>query len=186
MNGRRLLWTALLCVLSLWLTVILAAGMAAAVVFSNLPPLEPTAPIFEGLAQPYQARLIAGVATEPAFHIADVTQLICFCLSMVLFVLLEGTAVFRQVRPLQRQVRGLLIVLGGLLVLIRWQWVGFAMQGHLTVERYAAEAGLFDKAIEAQNAFLELHPTAAHLWEVSAVVLLLAFALNVWAAVRNA
>jgi hypothetical protein len=185
MNRRRILWTALLCVLSLWLTVILAAGMAAAVVFTNLPPLEPTAPIFEGLAQPYQARLIAGVATEGAFRIADVAQLICFPLAMVLFLLLEGKAVFRKVRPIERQLRGCLLIAGLLLVLIRWQWVGFQMQEHLAVERHAAQTGLFDKAIEAQNLFLELHPIAAHLWEASALVIGLAFVLHVWAAVHS-
>jgi hypothetical protein len=184
--NRRCLWTALLCVLSLWLTAVLAAGMAAAIVFTHLPPLEPTAPIYEGLAQPYQARLIAGIATDPAFRIADGVQLVCLPLSLVLFFLLEGKAIFHRRRvPVLTHVRGALILLAGFLLIGRTLTVGLQMDVHLQSERAAAAAGNFDLAITAQNAFLELHPTAAHLWEASAVVVGLAFVLHVWAAVQR-
>lgn len=185
--NRRLLWTALLCVLSLWLTAVLAAGMAAAIVFTHLPPLEPTAAAFEGLAQPYQARLIAGIATDPAFRIADGVQLVCLPLSLVLFFLLEAKAIRREnALPKLVHVRVALIFLAGGLVVGRKLTIGLQMDAHLQTERAAAAAGNFDLAISAQNAFLQLHPTAAHLWEASAVVVLVAFVLHVWAAVKDA
>jgi len=179
------IWTALLCVLGLWLIALVAAGLTAAVVFSGLGPLEPSAVAFEGYAQPWQWRYIAGVATEPAFHIADIAQFICLPLAGLLLVWQHRVGVLRRGSALDH-VRTWTVLLAGVLLMLRWATAQMAMATLLKTERAFVAEGNWAAAQSTQDAFLQYHPTAAHFWEATTLVVLVAFVATAWAATRQA
>ena len=92
MNGRILLSIVTWCSMSLWMAAMVAAGVAAAGVFTTLPDLNPTLPEFAALDPSLHGRLASGLVTEPIFTASDIAQVVLSCI-VLLCILLHTTAV---------------------------------------------------------------------------------------------
>ncbi len=179
------IWTALLCVIGVWLVALIAAGLTAATVFSGLTPLEPSSEAFAGYPQPWQWRYLAGLVTEPAFRIADLTQFICLPLTFLLLLWQHRTGALCRTRVLDH-VRTYLVLLASVLLMARWQSVQMAMTTLLETEREYVADGNWAGAQITQDAFLQYHGTASHFWEATTVVVAIAFVATAWAAAKRA
>ncbi|MCH2135696.1 MAG: hypothetical protein MK101_03825 [Phycisphaerales bacterium] len=174
----------LICLLGLWCALVLAAGLTAALVFSNLGPLEPSSATFEGYPQPHQWRHIAGIATDGGFRIADWAALACIplTLGLLLWQLRRGSLGWRSVID---QIKLWATVAAAAVTIIRWIGPQQIMDRSLDVEQSALAEHDWIVAEQAQAAFLRVHDVAATLWETAAGLLVIAFIASVWAGVRR-
>jgi len=179
------IWTALLCVIGVWLVALVAAGLAAATAFSGLSPLEPSSESLAGYPQPWQWRYIAGLVTGPAFRIADIIQFICLPLAFLLLLWQHRTGALLRTRILDH-VRTYMVLLASVLLMARWQSVQMAMATLLKTERAFVADGNWAGAQMTQDAFLQYHGTASHFWEATTVVVAIAFITTAWAASKRA
>ncbi|MEE2907145.1 MAG: hypothetical protein VX527_04850 [Planctomycetota bacterium] len=173
MKTGRLLSALGLLFLSLWLAVVVAAGLSASVTFTVLPPMEPTIPGYESMDPVMRGRLIAGLTTEPVFRIADWSQIVLCPLTIVVIVL-QGLAGFIDRRRVSQWIRIIGIVLASVFFLARLVVVNTPMNEHLDTYRAAAKAGDLEKAAAEQTTFDGWHHAAETLWGLTGLSLLVA------------
>ena len=171
----RLITSLMLLCLALWFAFVVAGAISAAVTFTVLPPLEPRIPGFDVLDSKAMGRLVAGLATEPIFKIADWAQLF-FCLVLVGLLWLHPPGRWLHQRLLRRFFGG--SVAAATLLLIGRAWlVQPPMQDDLLRYREAASMGNLDLAQEAVAAFEQWHHIAELLWGLTGLALLVALAM---------
>jgi hypothetical protein len=181
---RTYVWTALLCIIGIWLTAVWAAGLNAAGVFASMSELQPSSASLAGYQQPWQWRYIAGQATQGAFHIADITQFICLPTAFLLLFWQHKQGQLLRSRVLDH-LRTYAVLLAGILLMVRWQAAQMPMNTLLKTEQDAVSKGDWALAQLTQDTFLTYHDTASMLWTLSAVVLVIAFTLTAMAAGRR-
>jgi hypothetical protein len=171
--------------LALWVSALVAGGVAAAGVFSVLPKLGLTLQRFEGYDHAEHGRLAGGMVMEPIFTTIDIAQAVVIVL--VIMMLLLQLTLFRQ--PLRRPanvVRTICIAAAAALFVVRVATVTPSMNRELRAYWAAAEASRAADAAEHREAFDALHPVTSRMFNATLLLLLVAVAASAAASVPPA
>lgn len=171
--------------LTLWVSALVAAGVAAAGVFSVLPKLGLSLQRFNGYDHAEHGRLAGGLVLEPVFTAIDIAQAIVVVL--VVAMLLLQLTLFRQ--PLRRPahvVRTVCIMAAAALFVVRIMTVTPPMNRELRAYWAAAEAASASDAAEHRKAFDALHPVASRMFNATLLLLVVAVAASAAASVPAA
>lgn len=178
--------TSMLCwlSLSLWLAAALTAGGAAFGVFATMPELQISLANYGHLPSEDQARLAAGLLTEPIFAATDILQILFSTLLLLGVVAYWWLGMGRQ-RPLPRLLWTGSIALACGMLWWRIVMIMPPMNRDLRLYREAAEAGRIEVAEEARSAFEVLHPVASGMMEYGVLLLVLAILAGAAAGVQR-
>lgn len=173
MSGRALLSMATWWSMALWLSAMVAAGVAAAGVFAVLPGLNPTLPEFSAMDPAVHGRLASGLITEPIFTATDAAQVVLSCIVLLCIVLhwVVGAGAHRPIARIGWTMASLLAMA------CLWSRIFLIMPGmnaDLQAYRAAARNGNVDLATKAYDAFNSMHPTASTLMEAGTILALIA------------
>jgi hypothetical protein len=160
--------------LTVWIAILVAAGVAAASTFAILPDLGVSLAPFAAYPEAEHGRIAAGHVMEPVFAFVDVVQF--GAAPVVLLMVLLQHLVFRV--PSRRVLAGLRVVaIAGAAALLAYRALALApeMNRDLRIYWEAAEAGDVVRAEEHRARFDAAHPTASRL--ISSTLGLLVIAL---------
>lgn len=157
--------------LTLWVSVLVAAGTAAATTFTVLPPTELVIPRFHDYPGEEHGRIAAGMVMEPIFTFVDIVQFATAALVLIA-VALQWLVFKHGRRSLLNVLRvGAIIVAAGLLA-YRAAAVTPDMNRDLRAYWDAAEAGDVETAEAHRASFDADHQGASNLFSATLALLI--------------
>lgn len=161
--------------LTTWVSVIVAAGVAATATFTTLPDPDLGLRLdrFAAFDQAQHGRIAAGMVMEPVFTFVDLVQ-IAAALGVVVMLLIQFILFRVSPRSLANIVRILCIALA--IGLFTWRAFTLTpnMNSNLRAYWRAAEAGEMDTAMQHRAAFDAQHGKASATFRWSLVALIVA------------
>lgn len=145
--------------LAVWLSALVAGGIAAVHVFGRLPALEPALERFEAYPAAEHGRIAAGMIMSDLFFTTDLVQFVAVPLALITAVL--QVTLFRQ--PIRRPANlvrlGCVVIAAGLFA---YDAIAVAPAIYAELNDYwaAAEAGDIDGAAIHAEAMASRHDTA--------------------------
>ena len=160
---------------ALWLSVIVAAGLSAAMTFKNVPPLEPVIADYESLDQATRSRIVAGLITGPTFEVADLVQWVLAPL-LIIILIIQRASNPRLHRNLISWISTCSILAASLIFMARSLWLNPIMNSDLERYRAAARAGDSELVRTTYEIFDRWHVLAENLWGLVGLLLLISLA----------
>ncbi len=160
--------------LSIWAALILAAGLAAAVAFPTMKPLNPTLPDFA--AYPHDHWLIAaGHIANRIFHFTDTASIALAAIAM-----LSALVLIRQPAPRVRVLWLVTLAAAAITLVYSLAILRPRMDRNLDEFWTTARAGQVETADAARARFDADHPTASRLISAQLAFVLLALGTISW------
>lgn len=163
----------------MWLSVLVAAGVAATATFSTLPKpeLSLTLERFAEFDQSQHGRIAAGMVMEPVFTFVDLVQVVA-ALGVVVTLILQIAFFHVRLWSIANVLRMVLIAIA----IGSFAWRAFTitpqMNSDLRAYWSAAEAGETETALHYRQSFDALHPKASTSFQWSMVALVLTVAAS--------
>jgi len=165
--------------LTVWITAIGSAGIAAMAVFGTLGDERVPVQLDDYAAYPQaeHGRLLAGQIMDRVFAVVDRTQLVC---AAIVVITLLAQLVSRRFprRPISNVVRTITIAAAAVIVSAHVLAIAPPMNAELGAYRAAAATGDTELAAEHRAAFNQLHPVAEQLLRAELGLLLVAVAAS--------
>lgn len=159
--------------LTMWVSVLVAAGTAAATVFSILPSTELILPRFREFPGSEHGRIAAGMVMEPIFTFVDIVQIVAAALVLVM-VALQWVVFKNGRRSLLNVLRVGAIIAATALLAYRAVAVTPDMNRDLRAYWSAAEAGDLEVAAAHRATFDAAHVGASNLFSATLALLVAA------------
>ncbi len=177
-TGHRLVESAHLLGVAVWLCGLVMGGVVAAIIFGTTPELEPRLGAFANY-QGDHANLLAGYIQNKVFLAGDVMQFAGGVLCLGTLVLL--IARFRH--PVRRPLGAIRIIsVLGAITMLSYSLLILSPRMAQNLETFYqhASAGENEEADAARGAFIADHPTATRTHSVLAGLVLIVFVSGVW------
>ncbi len=172
-GGAKVCNTVYWLALTIWVSVLVAAAIAAATTFTVLPNLGLTLDAFSALPAADHGRIAAGKVMEPIFTLVDVVQ--AGAAAVVLLTVVVQWLAFRcSLRRFANVVRVAAITIAAGLFAWRAATLSPAMNRELRGYWSAAEAGEVAQAAGHRAAFDGMHPRASDLFSATLGLLVIA------------
>lgn len=159
--------------LTTWVSVVVAAGVAATATFTTLPDLGLTIEQFAAFDQTQHGRIAAGMVMEPVFTFVDLVQ-VAAALFVVIALVLQ-VALFK-VRGWSLSSLLRIACIAAAIGLFAWRAFTLTPEMNSNLRAYwrAAEAGQAEAAMQHRDAFDAMHAPASATYRWSLVALVLA------------
>jgi len=160
--------------LTVWVSVLIAAGVSATSTFTTLPDPELGLRLekFEAFDGERHGHIAAGMVMEPIFTFVDLIQLAAGGMALVMFVLQCALLGMSWQRP-ANAIRGVCLVIAMGLFLSRAALITPQMNQDLRMYWQAAESGDAETARAARESFDAGHRRARPMFDTTLVLLLI-------------
>ncbi len=160
--------------LTIWLAALLAAGLSAALIFSQMKKLQPSLPAYAAYTGEHW-KIAGGMVANKVFVIVDYVQLSCAILAILTLglTLLAANQAVPKYRPALAGVRILFLSIACALFCYQLFILAPRMAVHLNDFWVAAKDGKMAIADAEQAAFDADHPTASNVLKGTAATVFL-------------
>jgi hypothetical protein len=159
--------------LTLWVSVLITAAIAAMNSFTKLPALQIELKDYSAIASSEHGRLAAGMVMDGVFRMCDRVQLLAVPIALITLILQFTSGVARW-KTISNLIRIFAIVCAAGLFLFYITSLSPQMQRSLHAYWDSAASGKIDEAQAYRAAFTALHPVASRLLQTNLVLLLVA------------